>query len=306
MRLLSFLAAALVASSALTQSAAAKKDCSDKADELDPDKKSSWCANMDRGDLDAGVSCLAHPDELGVTQASFGAIVAECKREKLDAMDSDDRVSYLRKHQVPVVVAPKADDSRMYMVDHHHLSRAVLDSSVESSDGKYVYVCVDDKADKDLDMASFWNSVMRDRVWLKDAHGDSIDVSQLPASVAQLANDPFRTLGWYTRESHAWIKCGDDGTDVLPQCQHGEDPVLFMEFIWGNYLRKTLTFDQGAVYSSSLPTAVHALRDILPQAMSAALSPQAQSLPGYNTGTDTQAPQIVALSDIGCPTEPNW
>ena len=92
----------------------------------------------------------------------------------------------LGKHMIPVVLGP---DEHHYVVDHHHLARALHDEGVE-----HVLVTVIG----DLTMVereAFWG-VMDNKRWAYpyDAKGERRHFKDLPKSVPDLKDDPFRSL----------------------------------------------------------------------------------------------------------------
>src|ERR1700733_3507632 len=64
--------------------------------------------------------------ELRPTQMTVGFREVEIKRREWRQADGTARAKLLRRHVVPAVVGPK---ERLYIVDHHHFTKALLDEA---------------------------------------------------------------------------------------------------------------------------------------------------------------------------------
>jgi hypothetical protein len=123
----------------------------------------------------------------------------------------------LGKHMIPVVHGP---DDRFYVIDHHHLARALHDEGVRD-------VLVSVIADLTMvDRDAFW-VVLDDRKWVYpyDVHGQRRRYSDIPKSVVDLKDDPFRSLAGELRRVGGFAK----------------DTTPFSEFLWADYLRRRLS-----------------------------------------------------------------
>jgi hypothetical protein len=120
---------------------------------------------------------------------------------------------FLGKHMIPVILGPK---HRHYVIDHHHLARALHDEGV-----KEVAVTVIANLSK-LDQDSFWY-VMENRDWTHPfVDGRRRPYSDLPKSVDRLIDDPFRSLAGELRRAGGFAK----------------DTTPFSEFLWADFLRR--------------------------------------------------------------------
>lgn len=122
----------------------------------------------------------------------------------------------LGKHMIPVVQGP---DERYYVVDHHHLARALHDEGV-----KDILVTVIG----DLTMVSkdaFWG-VMDNKRWVYpyDAKGERRRFKDLPKLISELKDDPFRSLAGELRRAGGFAK----------------DTTPFSEFLWADFLRRQI------------------------------------------------------------------
>ena len=117
---------------------------------------------------------------------------------------------------IPVILGPK---HRNYVVDHHHLARALHDEGV-----KDVAVTVMANLSA-LDADAFW-TVMDNRNWMHpfDAEGRRRHYGDIPKSVTDLVDDPFRSLAGELRRAGGYAK----------------DTTPFSEFIWADFLRRRM------------------------------------------------------------------
>jgi hypothetical protein len=123
---------------------------------------------------------------------------------------------FLGKHLIPVVLGPK---QRNYVVDHHHLARALHDEGV-----KDIAVTVISNL-SNLDRDAFW-TVMENRSWMHpyDDEGRRRHYDDIPKSVSGLVDDPFRSLAGELRRAGGFAK----------------DTTPFSEFLWADFLRRRL------------------------------------------------------------------
>jgi hypothetical protein len=146
------------------------------------------------------------------TQMTVGLREVKEKRTRWREHKSEKkRAELLGKHMIPVVLGP---DAQHYVVDHHHLARALHDEGVEN-----VLVTVIG----DLTMVereAFW-TVMDHKRWAYpyDAKGERRAFKDLPKSVSGLKDDPFSSLAAELRRIGGFAK------DITP----------FSEFLWANF-----------------------------------------------------------------------
>jgi hypothetical protein len=160
---------------------------------------------------------ILHPvpiTSLRPTQMTVGMREVKEKRERWREHKKKKQGELLGSHMIPVVVGP---DERNYVVDHHHLARALHDEGVEN-----VLVTVIG----DLTMVgrdAFWG-VMDNKRWVYpyDAKGERRHFKDLPKSVSDLKDDPFRSLAGELRRAGGFAK----------------DTTPFSEFLWADFLRR--------------------------------------------------------------------
>lgn len=154
--------------------------------------------------------------DLRPTQMTVGFREVEEKRRRWRAHDADKKAAFLGAHMIPVLRGPK---KRAYVIDHHHLSRALLEEGVES-------VRVTVVADlHHLDKDAFW-TVADHKAWVHPYNADGVRVgfAEIPRRIADLADDPFRSLAGELRRAGGFAK----------------DTTPFSEFLWADFLRRNL------------------------------------------------------------------
>lgn len=150
------------------------------------------------------------------TQMTVG--LREVARKRADWRKRADRdgPDFLGRHMIPVILGPK---ETFYVIDHHHLVRALHDEGVS-------HVLVSVIADlHGLKKDAFW-TVMDNRNWLHpfDADGVRHDHGKLPKSVGAMKDDPFRSLAGELRRSGGYAK----------------DSTPYSEFLWADFLRRRI------------------------------------------------------------------
>ena len=154
--------------------------------------------------------------ELRPTQITVGMREVTEKRKRWRETGFKKGEKFLGRHMIPVVLGPK---QRNYVIDHHHLARALHDEGV-----KDVVVTVIANLSK-LVPDAFW-TVMDNRSWMHpyDADGERRRYQDIPKSVTDLVDDPFRSLAGELRRSGGFAK----------------DTTPFAEFLWADFLRRQI------------------------------------------------------------------
>jgi len=155
-------------------------------------------------------------DDLRPTQITVGIREVKEKRKRWRELAAKEGGLFLGKHMIPVVLGPKG---RNYVVDHHHLARALHEEGVKE-------VAVTHIANlSKLDQDAFWR-VMDNRSWMHpfDSRGERRPYKDIPKSVADLVDDPFRSLAGELRRAGGFAK----------------DTTPFSEFLWADFLRRRM------------------------------------------------------------------
>jgi hypothetical protein len=154
--------------------------------------------------------------DLRPTQITVGMREVEAKRRAWREKGGSKGAEFLGQHMIPVIVGPKG---RPYVIDHHHLARALLEEGVPS-----VLISVVAHLDR-LEPAEFW-SVMDNRNWMHpfDDHGKRQASEEIPKSIKALVDDPFRSLAGELRRAGGFAK----------------DTTPFSEFLWADFMRRRM------------------------------------------------------------------
>ena len=155
-------------------------------------------------------------DDLRPTQITVGIREVNEKRKRWRELAAKAGGEFLGKHMIPVVLGPK---NRSYVIDHHHLARALHEEGV-----KQVAVTHIANLSK-LEPDAFWR-VMDNRSWMHpfDSRGERRAYKDIPKSVADLVDDPFRSLAGELRRAGGFAK----------------DTTPFSEFLWADFLRRRM------------------------------------------------------------------
>jgi hypothetical protein len=154
--------------------------------------------------------------ELRPTQITVGMREVTERRRRWHEKDGKKEKAYLGTHMIPVILGPR---SRPYIIDHHHLARALHEEGVKQV---LISVVADLRA---LGEESFWFT-MDNRGWTHpfDDKGHRRTYKDLPRSVSGLVDDPFRALAGELRRVGGFAK----------------DTTPFSEFLWADFLRRRI------------------------------------------------------------------
>ncbi len=152
--------------------------------------------------------------DLRPTQITVGMREVMAKRRHWREAAPKKGEEFLGKHVIPVILGPKR---RHYVIDHHHLARALHDEGVED-----MAVTIVANLSK-LELDAFW-TVMDNRNWMHpfDAKGRRRHYTDIPKAVTQMVDDPFRSLAGELRRAGGFAK----------------DTTPFSEFLWADFLRR--------------------------------------------------------------------
>jgi hypothetical protein len=183
-----------------------------------------------------------------------GAVGMEEVRNKADKIKARPRKAceILASDPIKVVRGP---GEALFITDHHHGADAW-----RLAERPFALCEIADRAPLSSE-AQFWSDLIKDHlVRLADADGKSISPEQLPSGLAQLPDDPYRSLAWRLRKNDGFCR------SLMPQKE-------FAEFIWADWLRKQPGLPVNAVRASA--------KEMLPTALALARSPAAKDMPGY-------------------------
>jgi hypothetical protein len=182
------------------------------------------------------------------TQMTLGMNEVQVKRVAWKQKTAGDLTKFLAGHMVPVITGLKGEP---YLIDHHHLARALYEEGLKS-----VFVTVVADLSR-LPADHFWN-MMDFHGWTHpyDARGRRRPYSELPKTVKTMEDDPYRSLAGELRAIGGFAK----------------DSTPFSEFLWADFLRPRIK-----------PKAIKADFDAaLTKALSLAKTGDADYLPGWS------------------------
>jgi hypothetical protein len=181
--------------------------------------------------------------ELHPTQMTVGMREVEAKRKEWRRKGHKEE--FLGKHMIPVVLGPKG---RHYVIDHHHLARALHEERVPN-----VSVAVVHDFSK-LGRETFWfNLDNRGLMHPFDDEGRRRGYKDIPDKISKLVDDPYRSLAGELRRAGGFAK----------------DTTPFSEFLWADFFRdrikrKTVENDFGHAMEQALQLAKGEEADYLP------------------------------------------
>ncbi len=154
--------------------------------------------------------------DLRPTQITVGMREVREKQKRWCEQHGKDAAKFLGSHMIPVILGPK---DRHYVIDHHHLTRALHEEGVENI---LTTVVANLSA---LDKDAFWVN-LDNRSWMHpyDEQGKRRDYTHIPKSIDALIDDPFRSLAGGLRRVGGYAK----------------DTTPFSEFLWADFLRRRI------------------------------------------------------------------
>lgn len=185
--------------------------------------------------------------KLRPTQMTVGLREVHRKRSEWHEKRKQLGRTYIETHMIPAILGPK---DQFYIVDHHHLARALYEEGVEE-----VLVVVLARLDM-LKKSRFW-VYLDNRAWTHpfDKNGERCAYDDIPHTVARMDDDPFRSLAGELRRAGGFAK----------------DETPYTEFLWADALRSIV----------AQKTVRRDFDKALEEALKFASSPAASYLPGW-------------------------
>ena len=176
-----------------------KARCSGPASRILLADSSVKCAELTKrvALTDAALEAVPIAD-LRPTQITLGFREVAQKREQWRKQLRKSPRAFLSRHPVPTVLGPKG---RHYLIDKHHLARALAEEGAER-------LMVEVVADLSiLTKPSFW-IFLDNRSWCHpyDEHGARRNFSAIPKALKDLSDDPFRSLAGAVRRAGGFAK----------------------------------------------------------------------------------------------------
>jgi hypothetical protein len=157
--------------------------------------------------------------DLRPTQITVGMREVALKRQMIRSQSARKTGTFLGSHMVPVVLGPK---KRNYVTDHHHLARALLEEGIRD----VLVTVISDLSS--LDKEAFF-VVLDNRGWMHpfDENGKRRDYDAIPKTMADLIDDPYRSIAGELRRQGGFAK----------------DTTPFSEFLWADFFRRRIDRD---------------------------------------------------------------
>ena len=207
----------------------------------------AWALAPCQSDTAVGNWCEIGIDALHPTQGGVGQIQVDETQATLAGMSAKQLDKLMKKKEIPVVIAP---DGSYWLVDRHHLTKALWQQGVKDAPVKVI--------GRLQDKANFWSQMQNNHwAWLKDEKGQPLTPEQLPTRIDQLPDYPYRTLAGLLQNAGYFRK---------------DKQVYFVEFAWASWLGKQMQW---------MPVDNSNLAARLQQAKRLACGSDASDLPGY-------------------------
>ncbi|BEE12217.1 chromosome partitioning protein ParB [Aeromonas veronii] len=207
----------------------------------------AWALAPCQSNTAVGNWCEIGIDALHPTQGGVGQIQVDETQATLAGMSAKQLDKLMKKKEIPVVIAP---DGSYWLVDRHHLTKALWQQGVKDAQVKVI--------GRLQDKANFWSQMQNNHwAWLKDEKGQPLTPEQLPSSIDKLPDYPYRTLAGLLQNAGYFRK---------------DKQVYFVEFAWASWLGKQMQW---------MPVDSANLAARLQQAKRLACGSDAKELPGY-------------------------
>lgn len=198
--------------------------------------------------LRPGSKLMVPLDALRPTQITVGGYHVAQKVHVTRRVPPERRAAFLDQHRVHLVIGP---EQALYVVDHHHWVRAWHDLGLTHVPGLV-------RTDlSDMDAPAFWRHMVAEKmVHPYDEHGKRRPLTELPAGIHDMRDDPYRSLEAFVQLAGGYRKV----------------KTAYMDFRWADFFRHHVAgpFDTQHQFAMALA-----------QAFRLAHSAGARGLPGY-------------------------
>lgn len=182
------------------------------------------------------------------TQICVGFAEVKRKKDFLKSLSKTELKAYLISKPIPAVMGP---DGYLFLVDHHHFARALSELGVQKCYFTIIHelntIREEDKFFKVLDLLSLTHPY--------DENGLRKSDDEIPKTLKELRDDPYRSLAGITRKAGGYKKI--------------KKPYL--EFAWADFFRTRIPVE---LIKNNLDAAVK-------KALELSKSPEASHLDGY-------------------------
>lgn len=186
-------------------------------------------------------------DQLRPTQFAVGMFEVENKAQEICGASAT-----VDQKKIPIIYGP---GKSIFLIDRHHHAVAMLEIC-----GFSVAPAKLEEDWSSLSWKDFWDQMIKNGfVYLIDETGHTREVKDLPQSLREMKDDPYRSLSSAVRDAGGYNK-----TDVL-----------YAEFQWAQFFRSRVT-----LLPDTLPTRPN-FRRAVKDALAISRDTAAQGLPGY-------------------------
>lgn len=196
-------------------------------------------------------------EKLHPTQFCAGFKAVDENIRELQKKSPEKLRDFVKKHPLPVIKGPALASvnninpiEHYYLIDRHHLALAYLKVSIKA----VPLFILSDQSHQSSDSFAQW-LLENHFVYLRDEHDQPRELSELPPSLWQLRDDPYRSLAGFAEERGAFNKTSEP----------------YMQFQWARYYRSKI--------SSAM--VIEHFQEAIERAIAFSKQPEARSLPGY-------------------------
>jgi hypothetical protein len=198
-------------------------------------------------------TCSCDVGTLRPLQGALGRREVEDKKDDINE-DLEKEREDLKKDPIKVIRGP---GGALFVTDHHHGAEAWRLAGHPDA------FCRIEKGPKFVTEDQFWSALkQKNLVHLEDADGKPLMPAQLPSSLADMPDDPYRSLARYVRKANGFCR------SIMKQKE-------FAEFIWADFLRTRPEVPADKVRAAAKD------EELVQTAVKLARSPAAKDLPGY-------------------------
>lgn len=167
-------------------------------------------------DSPASTPIIVPIERLRPTQVAVGMRSVAAKLKRLEERKRRHIERGLAERPIPAVCGPRG---RLYIVDHHHLTLALIRRNVTQAAVKVICDY------SQMSTREFWSAMQRlGYIYPFDERGRRVPLAHMPDSMTCLRSDPFRDLAWSVRKAGGYHKTR----------------APFSEFRWAEFFRASM------------------------------------------------------------------
>ncbi len=195
---------------------------------------------------------LVSLNEIHPTQAFIGLDqIPDKVRKILKKYKKDSLDDYLKEKWTPAILGP---DQKYWIIDHHHLSFALLKADIPKEKKRLYLKIIHDWSNKNWN--TFAQEMEREKfLYLKDDNFNTLNFQDIPENIESLKDNPYRSLAYFAREEGCFDKVD----------------IPFLEFTWAEFFYlQSIRINSDRNYQRALKAALELCH-----------SREASNLPGF-------------------------